>query len=75
MALPKMIYLQALSVNYHLSSIGYNSKRIFLAEQCGNPIENKTLHFLESASSGNVADNKGHSSLKAGMLLRIKEVI
>jgi hypothetical protein len=46
-----------------------------LNELCGNVLENKALHFLESWQSGNVYENKGDSSQKAGMLLNKKELV
>ena len=43
-------------------------------EQCGNVYENKGPAFGSLGLSGNVIENKGSYALKAGMLVKTKEV-
>jgi hypothetical protein len=43
-------------------------------EQSGNLIENKGPLWKTEGLSGNVTENKGGYALKAGMLLKRKEV-
>jgi len=50
-------------------------KRIlFLRERSGNVYENKGPAVQRRAQAGNVTENKGSYALKAGMLLKTKEV-
>jgi hypothetical protein len=45
-----------------------------MTELCGNVVENKGPGSEVAEHGGNVIENKGSYALKAGMLLKIKEV-